>query len=160
MNRPPFRPPPRRSPHDRKSFSLYPKDRQILADLQAEFANRGLNADRTTLVRCLLHSTSELALFAYAVVQHREDSLKTGPREQENVAERFTIEQLGDDRDKLERVLRRLEAEHIRMNDSYALRALLRHLPSIERLLPLFKSYVGHSLAGAPNTAGRRAQHG
>lgn len=127
---------------ERFSFSLYPADLSALENLIADLGEKGLALDRTKVVRALLHTTSELDLFAYAVIQHREDRLKPGPREWENVAERFTIEQLGDDADKLDRVVASLAKREIKMNDSYVLRSLLRRLPPVDVLVPLIQQYL------------------
>jgi len=127
---------------DRTSFSLYPADLKILNDSLARLAERKVLADRTKFVRCLLHSVTELDLFAYAVVQHREDSLKTGPREPEYVEERVTIVFPVADLSKVERAVNQLKAKGVRANESYILRALLRRLPSLDALTPLVAGYL------------------
>ena len=127
---------------DRTSFSLYPADLKILNDSLAHLAERNVLADRTKFVRCLLHSATELDLFAYAVVQHREDSLKAGPREAEYVEERVTIVLPVADLSKVERAVSQLKTKGVRANESYILRALLRRLPSLDALAPLVVDYL------------------
>lgn len=137
----------------RTSFSLYPADLKILNDSLARLAERKVSADRTKFVRCLLHSATELDLFAYAAVQHREDLLKTGPRETEYVEERVTIVLPGADLSKVEKAVTQLKAKGVRANESYILRALLRRLPSLDMLVPVVVAYLdkfpdGRSRAG------------
>ena len=137
----------------RTSFSLYPADLKILNDSLARLAERKVPADRTKFVRCLLHSATELDLFAYAVVQHREDLLKAGPRETEYVEERVTIVLPVADLRKVEKAVSQLKAKGVRANESYILRALLRRLPSLEMLVPVVAAYLdkfpdGRSRAG------------
>ncbi len=137
----------------RTSFSLSPADLKLLNGALARLAERDIVADRTKFVRCLLHSTTELDLFAYAVVQAREDSLKRGPREAEYIEERFTIVLPVADLDKSDRVVRQLKAKGVRANESYLLRALLRRLPPIDALAPIVAEYLeqfpdGRSRAG------------
>lgn len=127
---------------DRTSFSLYPADLKILNDSLARLAERKVLADRTKFVRCLLHSATELDLFAYAAVQHREDSLKAGPRETGYVEERVTIVLPVSDLSKVERAVRQLKTKGVRANESYILRALLRRLPSLDALTPLVAGYL------------------
>lgn len=138
---------------DRTSFSLYPADLKTLNDSLARLAERKVAADRTKFVRCLLHSTTELDLFAYAVVQHREDSLKAGPREADYIAERFTIVLPVADLEKIDRAVKQLGAKGVRANESYMLRALLRRLPPLDALAPIVARYLeefpdGRSRAG------------
>ncbi len=137
----------------RTSFSLYPADLKILNDSLARLAERKVSADRTKFVRCLLHSATELDLFAYAAVQHREDLLKAGPRETEYVEERVTIVLPGADLSKVEKAVSQLKAKGVRANESYILRALLRRLPSLDMLVPVVGAYLdkfpdGRSRAG------------
>lgn len=133
----------RQKQQERFSFSLYETDRKALADLVALLGDHGLELDRTQVVRGLLSTSSDLDLFASAVLQHREDSLREGGRrEKSSVAERFSIEKLGDSAEKLDRVIAQLVAKGIPMNESYVLRALLRHLPPFESLVPVFRTYV------------------
>lgn len=137
----------------RTSFSLYPADLKILNDSLARLAERKVSADRTKFVRCLLHSATELDLFAYGVVQHREDLLKTGPRETEYVEERVTIVLPGADLSKVEKAVSQLKVKGVRANESYILRALLRRLPSLDMLVPVVAAYLakfpdGRSRAG------------
>jgi hypothetical protein len=138
---------------DRTSFSLYPADLKLLNDALARLAELKVVADRTKFVRCLLHTTTELDLFAYAVVQAREDSLKAGPREAEYIEERFTIVLPVADLAKADRVVDQLKAKGVRVNESYLLRALLRRLPSLDALAPIVAEYLeefpdGRSKAG------------
>jgi hypothetical protein len=131
----------RTQPKDRASFSLYPSDVKVIDTLIAGLAGHALKVDAAKVIRCLLHTTAELDLFAYAVIQHREDGLKEGAREKENIAERLTVEQLKTARDKLERVIGQLAKKGIKMNDSYVLRSFLRRLPPLDALVPVFKRY-------------------
>ena len=143
MSRPMQVSPPRATTSkDRYSFSLYESDRAIIADVIAALDKRGLAIQRTQFVRGLLHFTSEDDLLVAAVEQHGEDLLKSGPREKENVAERFTVENLREDAAKVGRVVARLKAKGIKMNDSYVLRSQLRRLPPDEALVPLFQDYL------------------
>ncbi|MBL9186718.1 MAG: hypothetical protein JNK23_04520 [Opitutaceae bacterium] len=146
--------PARRSQGEsRTSFSFYPADLKVMNDALALLEQRKVQSDRTKLVRCLLHVSSELDLFAFAVVQHRDDSLKAGPRENDYIAERVTIVIPEADLTKLDRVVAQLATKGIRANESYILRAVLRRLPPIEALAPLVESYLeefpdGRSKAG------------
>ena len=127
---------------DRYSFSFYPAELKAMSTAITELGRRGISVDRTKLVRCLLHTTPEQDMLAVAVKQRAEDVIKSGPRETENVAERFTIERLGDDVRKVERVVSKMNAKGIKMNDSYVLRSLLRQMPPIEALTPVVKKYL------------------
>lgn len=138
---------------ERTSFSLYPSDLKIVNDALGLLAARKLKVDRTKFVRCVLHSFTELDLFAYAVVQQREDSLKSGPREAEYIEERFTIVLPVADLTKVDRVVGQLAAKGIHANESYVLRSLLRRLPALESLTPIVATYLeefpdGRSRAG------------
>ncbi|MDI1319574.1 MAG: hypothetical protein PSW75_05180 [bacterium] len=127
---------------DRFSFSLYQSDLDAIKVAITGLGERGLKVDRTKVVRGLLHTTPAIDVFAYAVVLFREDEAKPGPRNAENVAERFTIVLPVADMDKVERVRRQLAGEGIKMSDSYLLRALLRSLPSMDALAPAFRKYL------------------
>lgn len=142
----------------RTSFSLYPADLEILNDSLARLAERKLSADRTKFVRCLLHSATELDLFAYAAVQHREDLLKTGPRETEYVEERVTIVLPGADLSKVEKAVSQLKAKGVRANESYILRALLRRLPSLDMLVPVVAAYLDKFPDGRSRAARAKAK--
>lgn len=133
---------PRSRAENRTSFSLYPADLKTLNSSLARLAERNISADRTKFVRCLLHSTTDLDLFAYAVVQHREDSLKPGPREADYIEERFTIVLPVADLEKIDHAVKQLGAKGIRANESYMLRALLRRLPPLDALAPIVARYL------------------
>ena len=139
---------------ERTSFSLYPADLKLLNDALARLAARKVVADRTKFVRCLLRTTTELDLFAYAVVQAREDSLKPGPRESDYIEERFTIVVPVADLTKADRVVGQLKAKGVRINESYLLRALLRRLPPLDALAPI----VGRYLEEFPDGRSRAAR--
>ncbi len=142
----------------RTSFSLYPADLKILNDSLARLAERKVSADRTKFVRCLLHSATELDLFAYAAVQHREDLLKAGPRETEYVEERVTIVLPGADLSKVEKAVSQLKAKGVRANESYILRALLRRLPSLDMLVPVVAAYLDKFPDGRSRAARAKAK--
>ena len=124
------------------SFSFYPADLRVVEDVIAGLGQRNIKVDRTKVVRCLLHVTPEVDLFAYAVVQFRADEAKPGPRETDMVEERFTIILPVADTKKMAHVVGQLLAKGIKMNDSYVLRALLRSLPPVEALAPVFSKYL------------------
>jgi hypothetical protein len=130
------------SAEEKFSFSFYDSDLQSLKELQAVLASAGISADRTKIVRCLLHTILEVDLFAYSVALHRADAAKVGPREEENVAERFTVVLLKSDVERVKSVLAWLEEYGIVMNTSYALRALLRGIPRTAALAPVFQKYL------------------
>jgi hypothetical protein len=142
---------------DRTSFSLYPADLKIVNEALARLAERRLKVDRTKFVRCMLHTATELDLFAYAVVQQRDDALKAGPRETDYVAERFTIVLPLADLDKVDRVVRQLAAKGVRANESYLLRALLRRLPPGEALAPVVARYLAEFPDGRSRAARAKA---
>ena len=124
------------------SFSFYPADLRVVEVVIAGLGERNIKVDRTKGVRCLLHVTPEGDLFAYAVVQFRADEAKPGPRETDMVEERFTIILPVADVKKVDRVVGQLLAKGIKMNGSYVLRALLRSLPPVEALAPVFSKYL------------------
>ncbi len=126
----------------RFSFSLYQSDLDAINSVITGLGERGLKVDRTKVVRGLLHTTPAVDLFAYGVVLFRADEAKTGPRNPEYVAERFTIVLALADMQKVERVRRQLQKQRVKMNDSYLLRALLRSVPAVEALAPVFKQYL------------------
>lgn len=126
----------------RFSFSLFPSDLTAINSVIIGLGERGLKVDRTKVVRGLLHTTPAIDLFAYGVVLYREDEARTGPRNPEYVVERFTIVLPLADMKKVAQVCRQLQQQGVRMNDSYLLRALLRSLPPVEVLAPVFKRYL------------------
>lgn len=141
----------------RTSFSFYPADLKNLNAALTQLGQRKVNADRTKFVRCLLHTSSELDLFALAAVQHRDDSLKAGPRESDYIQERFTIVLPEGVLTKLDRVVAQLAAKNISANESYILRAALRRLPPLETLAPLVERYL-EEFPDARTRAGRAKQ--
>lgn len=144
------------SPEGRFSFSLYQSNLEAINSVITALGERGLRVDRTKVVRGLLHATPAVDLFAYGVVIYREDETKNSPRNAEHVAERFTIVLPLADMAKVERVRRQLREKRIMMNDSYLLRALLRSMPSVEALAPVFKRYLAEFPDGRSRAAKAR----
>jgi hypothetical protein len=141
---------------DRFSFSFYPADLRAVEDVIAGLGQKNIKVDRTKVVRGLLHVTPEVDLFAYAVVQFRADEAKPGARENDLIAERFTIVLPVADMKKLDRVVGQLQAKAIKMNDSYVLRSLLRALPPVETLAPVFAKYLADFPDGRTRSARAR----
>lgn len=141
----------------RFSFSLFQPDLDVISAVITGLDKCGLKVDRTKVVRGLLHTTPAVDLFAYGVLLFREDEARTGPRNPEYVVERFTIVLPLADMRKVRDVCRQLQKQQIGMNDSYLLRALLRSLPSVEVLAPVFKRYLAEFPDGRSRTA--KARH-
>ncbi len=140
----------------RFSFSLYQPDLEAINLVITGLGEHGLRVDRTKVVRGLLHTTPAIDLFAYGVLLFREDEARAGPRNPEYVAERFTIVLPSADMQKVVRTCRQLKENGIKMNDSYLLRALLRSLPSVEVLAPVFKRYLAEFPDGRSRAAKAR----
>jgi hypothetical protein len=136
------------------SFSLYESDLKSLRNMIATMSAYGLVLDRTKVVRCLLHTTPELDLSAYAIVQFRADCAKEGPREMNYVAERFTVVLPVEDIAKLRGIVADLGQKGIKMNISYVLRSLLRGIQPSVALAPAFKRF----LADYPDGRSRAAR--
>ncbi len=141
------------SGEEKFSFSFYASDLAAVQEITAALDAEGIKVDRTKVVRCLMHTTPDLDLFAYAIVLYRADAAKTGPREIENVAERFTVILPKSDVTRIREVLERLKKVGITMNTSYVLRALLRAVPRTAALAPIFHKYLAQFPDGRSRAA-------
>jgi hypothetical protein len=156
MKTPPIPPAPDRL--EKTSFSFYPADVKIVADLRRDLAGCGLKVDRTKVIRCLYQASTEAELFQASTAQHAlDEAKKPGPRETDLIVQRFTIDLPSADLDKFARVEKRLARQAIRMSGSYIFRARLRRLPPLARLLPVFQQYLARFPDGRTHLARVRA---
>ncbi|MDB6093705.1 MAG: hypothetical protein JWM32_1267 [Verrucomicrobia bacterium] len=124
------------------NFALYPKDVEIIDTLIRDLGHGRAAVDGNKVIRFLYHHFSELDLFGFAVAQHTIDAKKPGRREDEPIKARRRVEIPVDDREKWERVVKRLAKADLETNQSYVFRGLLRHLPATESLRVPFELFL------------------
>jgi hypothetical protein len=124
------------------SFSFYPADMAALHTQTLELRRLGAAVRRGTVLRALLELTSETEMFAAAVLLHRDQAAKAGPREADNVAGIPTVDVPRRLIEKLDRVVTELAAESINVNRAYVVRASLRAAPSPAAWVPAVKKFL------------------
>jgi hypothetical protein len=124
------------------SFSFYPADMAALHTQTLELRRLGAAVRRGTVLRALLELTSETEMFAAAVLLHRDQTAKAGPREADNVAGIPTVDVPRRLIEKLDRVVTELAAESINVNRAYVVRASLRAAPPPAAWAPAVKKFL------------------
>jgi hypothetical protein len=111
------------------SFSFYPADMAALNGQVAVLRKAGLKVRRATLLRALIHQASPLQLFSYAALLAEAQQQKTGPREDDYIADYPTVDLPRKDVEKLEGAVTELGRKGLAANRAFVARALLRGLP-------------------------------
>lgn len=112
------------------SFSFYPKDMEVLGARLQELGKAGLPLRESALLRALIAFTPPTEMFAHAVLLASALAKKEGPREDDTVAARPTIDLPPEHIDKLDRVAGELARKGvINANRAFVVRATLRALP-------------------------------
>lgn len=125
------------------SFSFYPRDMTALADRVAELGRAGMKVREATLLRALIYSTSSAEMFAHAVLLAAAYARKGGPREEDCVAGRPTVDLPREHVNKLDAVADELaQKEVIIANRAFVVRAILRASPTGEELASVLRDFL------------------
>jgi hypothetical protein len=124
------------------SFTFYPADVQALNTCMVGLRRIGLPVRGGTVLRALIHLTSETEMFAHAVLLAKAYEKKDGPREADYVAGHPTVDLNRDLVKKLDDVVTELAEKRIPANRAFVVRALLRAAPDVTTLAPAVKKYL------------------
>lgn len=124
------------------SFSFYPIDLEALNTQTVALRRLGAPVRRGTVLRALIEITSDTEMFASAVLLHRDQSAKPGPRENENLAGIPTVDLPPRLVEKLDRVVTELGAKGIGANRAYVVRSILRSAPKPDAWVGAVKKFL------------------
>lgn len=125
------------------SFSFYPQDMAVLAARVTELRQAGQPVREATLLRALIYSTPPAEMFAHAVLLAAAYAKKTGPREDDYVAGRPTVDLPREHVRKLDVVAESLaKQEVIIANRAFVVRAILRASPPGRELAPVVRDFL------------------
>jgi len=142
------------------SFTLYPADTRALNTWVTELRRAGLPVRGATVLRALIHFTSDTEMFAHAVLLAKTYERKDGPRESDYVAGHPTVDLPPDLVKKLDGVVTELAAKEIPANRAFVVRAVLRAAPDAETLAPAVTKYLKAFPPRPRGWAARKAQPG
>lgn len=125
------------------SFSFYPRDMEVMADRVAELGRTGVKVRDATLLRALIYNTSSAEMFAHAVLLAAAYARKGGPREEDCVAGRPTVDLPPEHVKKLDAVADELaKKEVIIANRAFVVRAILRASPPGQELASVVRDFL------------------
>lgn len=125
------------------SFSFYPQDMSVLADRVAGLQRAGLKVREATLLRALVYGTPPAEMFAHAVLLAAAYAKKSGPREEDYVAGRPTVDLPAAHVKKLDAVADELARKQVVIaNRAFIVRAILRASPPGRELVPLLRDFM------------------
>ncbi len=125
----------------RTSFTLYDETRRTLTAMEHALKKRGLDVDRTDLIRALVHCTPEKEILARGIL--RDQAERTPEAKAMGLAVEFApIRMNPDDYAKLERVAAQLKKMSIKASVGVLVRGLVMSDPPIEQLLAQLREYA------------------
>lgn len=141
------------------SFTFYPADVQALNACVTGLRKAGLPVRGGTVMRALIHLTSETELFAHAVLLAKAHEKRGGRRETDYVAGHPTVDLPPALVRKLDGVVIDLAEKMITANRAFVVRALLRAAPDVKSLAPMLKEHL-KSFPPRPRGWAARKAHG
>jgi len=128
------------------SFSFYPADMQALNERLVALRRAGLPVRGATVLRALIYLTPPMEMFAHSVLLAGAYGQKDGPREDDMIAGRPTVDLPKEHVKKLDDVVTELAAKGVTANRAFVVRAMLRAARDGTALAPA----VGKFLADFP----------
>ena len=123
----------------RTSFPFYAETSRELQRLESALRKRDTIADRTDIIRALVHETPENVLLAQGILRDVEERSPTN--ELGNVTEFAPVRLTPEDLEKLERVAARLKKIDLKVSRGTLVRGLIMAEIPIEKLESVIKSY-------------------
>ena len=123
----------------RTSFPFYAETARELQRLETALRKRDTIADRTDIIRALVHETPENAILARGILRDMDERSPTN--ELGNVTEFAPVRLAPKDLEKLERVAERLKKIDLKVSRGTLVRGLIMAELPIEKLEAVIKSY-------------------
>ncbi len=123
----------------RTSFPFYAENARELQRLETALRKRDVIADRTDIIRALVHETPENAILARGILRDMEE--RSAANDLGNVTEFAPVRLTPEDLEKLERVAERLKKIDLKVSRGTLVRGLVMAEISIEELESVIKSY-------------------
>lgn len=123
----------------RTSFPFYAETSRELHRLETALRKRDVIADRTDIIRALVHETPENVLLAQGILRDVEERSPTS--DIGNATEFAPVRITPEDLKKLERVAERLKKIDLKVSRGTLVRGLIMAEMPIEKLEALIKSY-------------------